>query len=209
MSRSSSRRRRPREFLLPSGRRIIVAVPEDASHLREKHNIPSASDQELQVEVVLHGSPEHRDYLAEAERHHSSRREALRKKHGDVFDEWHATQTELDAAKAELERLKADEQNGGALRDNFTKFGYSAGIRTYEDDEAGGSPRVSRAMSLADAGSVMNEDDVMRLFKRPVIKQYIHRGLLWRASEETQITSVELFFDLLYGELPGYVDYES
>jgi hypothetical protein len=39
----------------------------------------------------------------------------------------------------------------------------------------------------------------VKLFKRPVIKQWIHRGLLWRASEHTQIMAVELFFDLLYG----------
>ncbi|KAK4214438.1 bacterial low temperature requirement A protein-domain-containing protein [Rhypophila decipiens] len=38
----------------------------------------------------------------------------------------------------------------------------------------------------------------MKLFQRPVVKQYFHRGLLWRASEETAVMSFELFFDLLY-----------
>jgi len=41
----------------------------------------------------------------------------------------------------------------------------------------------------------------MKLFQRPVVKQYFHRGLLWRASEETEVMSFELFFDLLYGML--------
>ncbi len=40
----------------------------------------------------------------------------------------------------------------------------------------------------------------LKLFKRPVIKQYFHRGLLWRSSEASEVMSFELFFDLLYGE---------
>ena len=47
--------------------------------------------------------------------------------------------------------------------------------------------------------------DTMKLFQRPVVKQYFHRGLLWRASEETEVMSFELFFDLLYGMLTSCV----
>lgn len=35
-------------------------------------------------------------------------------------------------------------------------------------------------------------------YKTPVIRQYFHKGLLWRASETAEVASYELFFDLLY-----------
>ena len=44
-----------------------------------------------------------------------------------------------------------------------------------------------------------NNGTAMKLFQRPIIKQYFHRGLLWRASDERTVLSFELFFDLLYG----------
>lgn len=42
--------------------------------------------------------------------------------------------------------------------------------------------------------------DHIKLFKRPVIRQWFHQGLLWRASTQTEVMAVELFFDLLYGK---------
>ncbi len=38
----------------------------------------------------------------------------------------------------------------------------------------------------------------MRFWKRPVVRQYFHKGLLWRASETEEVASFELFVDLLY-----------
>ena len=38
----------------------------------------------------------------------------------------------------------------------------------------------------------------MKLWKKPIIRQYWHRGLLWRASEVEEVASFELFVDLLY-----------
>ena len=38
----------------------------------------------------------------------------------------------------------------------------------------------------------------MPVFKMPVIRQYFHKGLLWRASETEEVQSFELFIDLLY-----------
>jgi low temperature requirement protein LtrA len=34
--------------------------------------------------------------------------------------------------------------------------------------------------------------------KQPTVRQYFHKGLLWRASERTEVASFELFVDLLY-----------
>ena len=38
----------------------------------------------------------------------------------------------------------------------------------------------------------------MKFFVKPRIRQYWHRGLLWRASEVEEVASFELFVDLLY-----------
>jgi len=34
--------------------------------------------------------------------------------------------------------------------------------------------------------------------QQPTIRQYFHKGLLWRASDQTEVASFELFVDLLY-----------
>jgi low temperature requirement protein LtrA len=33
---------------------------------------------------------------------------------------------------------------------------------------------------------------------KPTVRQYFHKGLLWRASGSTEVASFELFLDLLY-----------
>ena len=38
----------------------------------------------------------------------------------------------------------------------------------------------------------------MKFWKKPVIRQYFHKGLIWRASETAEVASFELFVDLLY-----------
>jgi low temperature requirement protein LtrA len=38
----------------------------------------------------------------------------------------------------------------------------------------------------------------MKFYKKPVMRQYRHKGLLWRASETAEVSSYELFLDLLY-----------
>lgn len=38
----------------------------------------------------------------------------------------------------------------------------------------------------------------MKFWKKPVVRQYFHKGLLWRASDLEEVQSFELFVDLLY-----------
>lgn len=38
----------------------------------------------------------------------------------------------------------------------------------------------------------------MKFYRKPVIRQYFHKGLLWRAQEAQEVGSYELFVDLLY-----------
>lgn len=38
----------------------------------------------------------------------------------------------------------------------------------------------------------------IKFWKKPVVRQYFHKGLLWRASAIEEVASFELFVDLLY-----------
>lgn len=212
-------RRRPTEFLLPDGRRILVALPEEAEALRQKHSHshPHSHHQhrapaqaEAQVEVVVHGSHEHTSLLHESRRHHEARRDALRARHGDdTLQEWDAVRRGLDGVTAQLARL-ADHSAAGLLRENFSRFGYDARLRTYG---GGGGDGESSATSLVGVdggrerapggeGDEVDWDDrsgeAVSLFRIPVVKQYFHRGLLWRASGDSEVMPYELFFDLLF-----------
>ncbi|KAK1753739.1 hypothetical protein QBC47DRAFT_326288 [Echria macrotheca] len=197
-------RRRPSEFLLPDGRKVLVALPDDIEALRQRYANSHDADPPIQVEVVVHGSDEHREFLQQTRSHHETRRAQLRERHGSVVDEIDAVRTELDAVAAQLHRLEAAAAADGKLNTNFSRFGFDAKLRTYADDdeEAGsGTPAaLSRASSTLGGGdsSSVGGYESMRLFRRPVVKQYFHRGLLWRSAEETKVMSFELFFDLLY-----------
>lgn len=192
------RRRRPQELLLPDGRKIIVTLPEDLEDIRRKY----PRDDDFQVEVVVHGSIEHGQYLRQSRDHHEERRQLLREQHGPAFEEWENVQTQLSSVTAELERL---ENQASGLYGNFSKFGYDAAVRTYSDEDP---PVASSHTSISEKtrGPRDQEGDrhgeTTKLFKRPVVRQWFHQGLLWRASEQTEIMAIELFLDLVYGTKP-------
>ncbi|KPM35125.1 hypothetical protein AK830_g11441 [Neonectria ditissima] len=190
------RRRRPQEFTLPSGKKVIATLPEDLEDLRRKYS----NQDEMQVEIVVHGSPQHSSYLRETREHHERRRNRLREQHGPAFAEWEDVQNQLNSVNTELERMST---NSAGLNANFNKFGYGAELRTYDEEEepeapasSGGS--MSETLSVASSWSGSRLGETTKLFKRPVVKQWFHQGLLWRASEQAEIQAIELFFDLLY-----------
>ncbi|KAI1066022.1 hypothetical protein LB507_000081 [Fusarium sp. FIESC RH6] len=192
----SARRRRPQEFTLPNGKRVIASLPEDVNELREKHGDLC----DTQIEIIIHGSPEHHNYLKETRDHHEGRRDHFRRKHGPDFDEWEDMQSQLDLVNSHLDRLST---STSGLNANFDKFGYGAELRTYDDDEP--APNVdssnmstSDTLSVGSGGGQPRLGETIKLFKKPVIKQWFHKGLLWRASDNTEIMAIELFFDLLY-----------
>ena len=55
-----------------------------------------------------------------------------------------------------------------------------------------------RSSSHRDWEAERRKGQALVLFKKPVIRQYWHKGLLWRASEVEEVASFELFVDLLY-----------
>ena len=70
------------------------------------------------------------------------------------------------------------------------------------------SPDASRANSFyGDSDHSFDKDrwsaerklgSYMRLYQRPIVRQYFHKGLLWRAREAQEVASYELFVDLFY-----------
>ncbi|KUJ08616.1 uncharacterized protein LY89DRAFT_691040 [Mollisia scopiformis] len=195
---SHHRGRRLRNFLLPDGREVHIALsPEEAEILREKLKVIRKDEG---FDLVINGSPEHLDALRRAHSHHESRREDLRRRHGeDVFDEFESVRAELDALGSELHMLT---DHAVSLDANFSKYGYSAHLRTYDTDSTPGSS----ASSIHDSESHEKKDweaekrngRIMKLYKKPTVRQYFHKGLLWRASGSTEVASFELFVDLLY-----------
>ncbi|KAK7415531.1 hypothetical protein QQZ08_012309 [Neonectria magnoliae] len=192
----AGRRRRPQEFTLPNGKKVIATLPEDLEDLRRKYS----NQDEMQVEIVVHGSPQHSGYLRETREHHERRRNRLREQHGPAFAEWEDVQNQLNSVNTELERMST---NSAGLNANFNKFGYGAELRTYNDDNEPEAPSSSGAsmsdtLSVASSWSGTRLGETTKLFKKPVVKQWFHQGLLWRASEQAEIQAIELFFDLLY-----------
>ncbi|KAM7206286.1 Bacterial low temperature requirement A protein (LtrA) domain containing protein [Rhypophila sp. PSN 637] len=273
--RRRTNRRKPTEFFLPDGRKVLVCLPEEAEPLRRKHSDSAAAPEKeggegeggaAQVEVVIHGSAEHRRFLYLTKAHHENRvselRERLKVHHEEaeggvhVLDEWEGLKRVIGEIRGHLERVDSSSGGSGksvgaALKTNFGKFGYDAQLRTYGEDEeeeeeegweddaptpgagtiigisgkskekglsrrssftfggsgngsGGGNGKGNGTGSSGDDGCDDDDDFggdehyTMKLFQRPVVKQYFHRGLLWRASEETEVMSFELFFDLLY-----------
>ena len=70
---------------------------------------------------------------------------------------------------------------------------------------AGTREASSSANSVLDSSASERDWDgerkrgqALAFWKRPVIRQYFHKGLIWRASETQEVASFELFVDLLY-----------
>ncbi|KAK6084095.1 hypothetical protein SCUP234_03424 [Seiridium cupressi] len=136
-SSNSRRARKPTEFLLPNGRKILVALPEEAARLRDKYTHHADDSSAVQVKVVIHGSEEHHQHLRHLHSHHTAQRDAMRTKHGQDFGLWERTRNDLDEVGQQLESLSG---RGAAetLSANFERFGYTSVLRPYDDDGKGG-----------------------------------------------------------------------
>ena len=198
------------EFLLPDGRKVLVALPEEIESLRRRYAASHDADPPTQVEVVVHGSDEHRHFLGVSREHHENRHREIRDRIGDeVVKELESVRGQLENVRRQLVKLEErgmEEMNSrvGILGENFEKWGFDAKVRTYhdhEDEKESGSGSGSdfegggagwKSETASTVGGVGSDDggggrsrgdgDAMRLFRRPVVKQYFHRGLLWYVS---------------------------
>lgn len=136
----SQRAQRLRNFLLPDGRQVHIApTPEEAASLRQRLE---AIKKDEPFDLVVNGSPEHLDALRRAHSHHEQRRQMLRERHGGAYDEFENVHAELDALGSEMLALT---NHSVSLDANFSKYGYSAHLRTYDED----SPSMSRKSSVS------------------------------------------------------------
>ncbi|KAI9759129.1 MAG: hypothetical protein M4579_002576 [Chaenotheca gracillima] len=187
--------RRLKQFLRPDGRTAHVAMSPDEVEGLKRHLSSTMSPEEF--DVYIHGSPEHLEALRQVHEHHQQRQNDLRERNIDVYEEFARVRSELDALSAELHMLT---DHGVSLNANFSKYGYNARLRTRDDPESSGTSMLSQNPSHEDpdwAGERNNARSI-KFFKKPVVRQYFHKGLIWRASETTEVASFELFVDLLY-----------
>ena len=185
-----------RHFLHPDGHRVHVAAsPEEAIKLRHKL---SRLHQENEFDVYISGSPEHIEAVRKARQHHEARRSELAAEHKDVYERFADIHQELDLLSNELDRVTT---HGVSLEAHFSKYGYDAHIRSYEDED--GSPPHSGANtprgSISSTNTLHSDSgQSLKLWKKPIVRQYFHNGILWRASRNEEVQSFELFVDLLY-----------
>lgn len=135
------RGRRLKNFILPQGREVHIALsPEEVELLKQRL---STIRPKQDFDIFINGSPEHIDALKLTLSHHEGKREALRLKYGDDFDEFEHVRAELDHLVSELHMLT---DHAVSLDANFSKYGYSAHLRTFDDES---SPLASSSSSLS------------------------------------------------------------
>ena len=127
-------RERLRHFLHPNGKRIHVAnSPEDALNLRKRLERIHTSDE---FDIYISGTPEHLDALRSARTFQEGRRDELRSQNEAVYDQFANVHGELDVLASELERVTS---HGVSLEAHFSRFGYNAHVRSYDDDSPSNS----------------------------------------------------------------------
>ncbi|OAP63445.1 hypothetical protein AYL99_02672 [Fonsecaea erecta] len=193
-----------RHFIHPDGRKIHIAhTPEEHVKLQKELSQQHGPDE---FDVVISGSPEHLAVVRELHAHHTARRDTLRETHGAVFHEFEKVRDDLDHLSSELNQLT---HHGVALDANFSKFGYTARIRTKDDHSGSSTPSHASAASSSEQTLLDKHQsrvvDGMKFFRRPVIRQYFHKGLLWRSARSGEVGTFELFADLLYVGIIGII----
>jgi low temperature requirement protein LtrA len=81
---------------------------------------------------------------------------------------------------------------------NFSKYGYSAHLRTHDHVGSSSDSDTSSSFDKPTWDAERKLGTHMRLYQKPIVRQYFHKGLLWRAKEAQEVASYELFIDLFY-----------
>ena len=182
------------KFIHPhTGRTTHVChTPEELEKKRHELRKQSTTESLEDFDLLLHGSPEHHDAIRDLHSHHQKEHEKLREEHPQVYEKFEHVRNELDVLNAELHMLT---DHSVALDASFDKFGYSAHLRTKDDSETSSlhSEHSNAAQKAQDRTA-----NPLKFFKRPVVRQYFHKGLLWRSARHGEVPSFELFIDLVY-----------
>ena len=158
-----------------------------------------------EFDVVVYGTPEHLSTIRDIQNHNLQRREDLRSKNEELFKEFDEVHDTLSHLNDEIGRLT---DHAVALDASFSKFGYSAHVRTKDDVETAsldsGDGGELRKGSSAEERHKDRSMEPIRFFKTPTVRQYFHKGLLWRSARSGEVGTFELFTDLIY---VGVIDY--
>lgn len=188
---------RLRHLIHPDGRRIHIAqTPAEAEELKKS----LSHESEDEITVCINGTDEHLEALRAIHAHHDEKRNELRQRQGEAFQQAEAVVLELEALSDELRHVTERSVQFDA---SFNKYGYSAHIRTH-GDSPGDSSAVSIAsgktgqQTLEDWHALKFQGQPMKPFRKPILRQYFHQKLLWRAQAQEEVASYELFLDLIY-----------
>jgi low temperature requirement protein LtrA len=147
-------------------------------------------------DIVIHGSPEHIEALKETHQQAEALRDELKSKYGSDWEHMEGVVRELDRLNYELHMVS---QHSVRLDANFSKYGYGAHIRTLPAGEENSTAvSTSGDMHDHDWDAAKNQGNHIQFYRTPVIRQYFHKGVLWRASDAYEPTTYEVFLDLLY-----------
>lgn len=159
-------------------------------------------------DVLVYGTPEHLSCIRDVQDHHLSRRHNLREKNAELFEEFDQLHDTLDHLSDEINRLT---DHAVALDASFNKYGYHAHIRTKDDVESSSmNSDTDSSKTLTGSGGSAEERhadrslEPIRFWRKPTIRQYFHKGLLWRSARSGEVGTFELFTDLIY---VGVIDY--
>lgn len=181
------------KFIHPhTGRTTHVCHTPEELEKRRQDLSRQETKESLDFDLVLHGSPEHHDAIRDLHSHHKSQHDQLKEEHPEIFERFDHVRNELDILNAELHMLT---DHSVALDASFDKFGYSAHLRTKDDSET--SSLRSEHSNAAEKHQDRSAKP-LKFFKRPVVRQYFHKGLLWRSARHGEVPSFELFIDLVY-----------
>ncbi|KAI9849406.1 MAG: hypothetical protein M1838_000149 [Thelocarpon superellum] len=188
-------RQRLRHFLHPDGRKIHIALShQEADSLKRRLE---ALKNDEPFDVHIQGSPEHLEALRTTHSHHERARDQLRAKHAEMYEEFEKIHHQLDDLAAEI---SLHSEHDISLDANFSKYGYSAHLRATSEPMSSGSSMTGDGSSdhVHDWDAERNNGQGIKFYKKPVVRQYHHKGLIWRASTAEEVASFELFVDLLY-----------
>jgi hypothetical protein len=123
-------RQRFHEFVHPhTGKTFVVCqTPE---HLERRRTELLQEKSHDQFNVILQGSAEHLEAIRDLHAHHEARRDQLREQHGELYSDIEHVKSELDALAAEIHHVTA---HAVSLDASFDRYGYSAHLRTTDDD---------------------------------------------------------------------------
>jgi len=76
---------------------------------------------------------------------------------------------------------------------------------TYELESPVSASSISGDHKKRDWDAERRNGQSLKFWRKPVVRQYFHKGLLWRASEVEEVASFELFVDLLYVGIIGVI----